>query len=256
MKITILQADIFWEDKAANLDSLGMQISKLSGTTEMVILPEMFNTGFSMNTIQLAEEGNSDTIRWMNNLAANYGLAICGSYIVKEGPGYYNRFVCSTPEGDNFNYNKRHLFSIGGENKSFLRGTGRNIFTYKGFRINPVICYDLRFPVWLRNRADYDLLICVANWPDSRKEVWNILLKARAIENQCFVAGVNRIGRDEAGNNYIGESVILDPHGRTIAAVTEGEAGHATGEIFISELEDFRKKFPVWKDADDFSLKV
>ncbi|MGD0582211.1 MAG: amidohydrolase [Bacteroidales bacterium] len=256
MKITILQPDIFWEDKSGNLDSLGMLISKISGTTDMVILPEMFNTGFSMNTRKLAEESRSDTFRWMKNLAMNCGLAICGSYIVKENQKYFNRFLCVTAEGEAWSYDKRHLFSMGGEDHYFTRGIERKIFLYKGFRINPVICYDLRFPVWIRNRNDFDLLVCVANWPDSRKDVWNTLLKARAIENQCFVAGVNRIGRDNDGNNYSGESVILDPHGRIIASLPAAEAGHATGEILMCDLEEFREKFPVWKESDDFSLGV
>jgi predicted amidohydrolase len=256
MKITIIQSDIFWEDKQGNLDSLGMAISKVSGTTDLVILPEMFNTGFSMNTRMLAEESNSGTFRWMKNLASNCGLAICGSYIVKENQKYFNRFVFITAEGETRCYDKRHLFRIGGEDKKFSKGNLRGIFTYRGFRINPIICYDLRFPVWVRNRNDYDLLICVANWPDSRRDVWNTLLKARAIENQCFVTGVNRIGHDEAGNTYTGESVILDPRGRTIAGLPDSEAGHATAEIQMSDLETFRKKFPVLKDADDFSLEV
>jgi omega-amidase len=256
MRITLLQPDIFWEDKSANLDSLGMLISKISGTTDLIVLPEMFNTGFSMNTSLLAEEGDSETFRWMKNITINYHLAVCGSYIVKERKAFYNRFFCLTPEDEVWTYDKRHLFSMGGEDRTFTQGNKRKIFTYKGFRINPVICYDLRFPVWIRNRNDYDLLICVANWPDSRRDVWNTLLKARAIENQCFVAGVNRVGRDEEGNSYSGESAILDPKGRIIINMPEAEAGHATGEIILSELEEFRKEFPAWRDADDFSLIV
>lgn len=256
MKITLLQPDVFWEDKPGNLDSLGMLLSKISGTTDLVILPEMFNTGFSMNVRSLAEEKNSDTFRWMNNISKNCNLAVCGSYIVVEDGCNYNRFVFVTPEGECLTYDKRHLFGIGGEERNFKRGTERKVFSYKGFRIFPAICYDLRFPVWLRNRNDYDLMICVANWPDSRRDVWNTLLKARAIENQCFVAGVNRVGKDETGNNYSGESVLIDPRGKIIATIPYAEAGYSTGELSLSDLEDFRRKFPVWKEADSFSLGV
>ena len=256
MKITLLQTDIFWEDKPGNLDSLGMLLSKISGTTDLVVLPEMFSTGFTMNARTLAEQKSSETFRWMNNISRNCNLAVCGSYIVVDDGHYYNRFVCVTPLGESFIYDKRHLFGIGGEDKTFTRGTARKVFTYNGIRILPAICYDLRFPVWLRNRNDYDLLICVANWPDSRRDVWNTLLKARAIENQCYVAGVNRVGKDDAGNNYAGESVLLDPRGKTIASLPDAEAGHSTGEISLADLEDFRQKFPVWKHSDDFRLVI
>jgi predicted amidohydrolase len=256
MRITLIQPDIFWEDKPGNLDSLGMTISKVSGTTDLVVLPEMFNTGFSMNTAEISEERFSETFIWMKNLASNCRLAICGSYSVREKQKYYNRFLFVTENGESWSYDKRHLFSMGGEDINFTKGEKREIFTYKGLRISPIICYDLRFPVWIRNRNDYDLLICVANWPDSRRDVWNTLLKARAIENQCYVAGVNRVGHDEAGINYTGESVILDPRGKPVALLPDSEAAYATGEILMSDLEAFRKKFPAWKDADDFSLGV
>ncbi len=256
MKITLLQSDIFWEDISANLDSLGMMISKISGTSDLVILPEMFNTGFTMNATSLAEEPLHKTYNWMKNMATNCNLAICGSFIVKDGNNFYNRFHFVAPDEELTIYDKRHLFSMGGEDHTFSPGTLRCTFTFREFRIMPVICYDLRFPVWIRNRNDYDLLICVANWPDSRIDVWNTLLRARALENQCYVAGVNRVGHDEQGNDYTGESVILNPRGRTIASLPESEQGHATVEIDLAELNIFREKFPVWKDADGFSLNV
>lgn len=256
MKITIVQPDIYWENRPANLNKLEKLLADIPEGTELVILPEMFTTGFSMDTLKLAEEINSETITWMKNQAGTKNIALCGSFIVKADGRCFNRFVFVSPEGITHLYDKRHLFSIGGENESFKAGKARAIFNYKDFRINAIICYDLRFPVWIRNRNDYDLLICVANWPESRRDAWNTLLRARAIENQCFVAGVNRVGKDNTGNIYAGESVILDPRGRMIAGIPAYEEGTVTAEIMVSDLIAFRKSFPVWKDADDFEINL
>jgi omega-amidase len=256
MKITIVQPDIIWENRSANLKKIESLLHPVSGKTDLVILPEMFTTGFSMNTGNLAEEINAGTLAWMRSMSLERQFAICGSYIVDENHSFFNRFVFVTPDQKTYSYDKRHLFSIGGENDSYKPGKKRLVFTYNDVRISAIICYDLRFPVWIRNRNDYDLLICVSNWPDSRREVWNTLLKARAVENQCYVAGVNRVGSDNEENNYAGESVILDPRGRKIAEIKEYEEGIATGEISIPELISFRKNFPVWKDADDFGINV
>jgi len=254
MKITIIQPDIAWEDKKANLNHMQNLLENIPADTHLVILPEMFTTGFSMSTEALAETPFSQTNTWMTSLAGKLNLGICGSLIVKENNSYYNRFFFVSPNDKSAFYDKRHLFSIGGEDKKFIRGNTRAIFQYSGFRINPVICYDLRFPVWTRNRNDYDLLICVANWPESRREVWRTLLKARAIENQCFVAGVNRVGTDPEGNSYAGDSMVINPKGQVIASIPEYQEGIASTEISLQELEDFRAKFPVWKDADDFEI--
>lgn len=256
MKITIVQHDIIWENRSANLCKLEKLFDTVPEGTDLVVLPETFTTGFSMNTAKLAEDINSETLSWMGRMASTKHFAICGSYIVKTDNHCFNKFVFVTPEGKTHSYDKRHLFSIGGENVSFSRGMDRAVFSYLDFRIRPLVCYDLRFPVWVRNRNDYDLLICVANWPESRRDVWNTLLKARAIENQCFVAGVNRVGADNSGNNYAGESVLIDPRGRIIAGLKEYEEGTATSEISLAELTSFRKNFPVWKDADDFELNL
>ena len=255
MIITIIQPDIVWEDKKANLDHIGKLLETIPSETNLVVLPEMFTTGFSMNTQSLAENSFSQTYTWMVNVSKKRQLGICGSFIVKEESSNHNRFIFISSDDNSAFYDKRHLFSIGGEDKNFRRGNMRTIFQYSGFRINPVICYDLRFPVWIRNRNDYDLLICVANWPDSRREVWKTLLKARAIENQCFVAGVNRVGIDNAGNAYAGDSVIIDPRGQIIASIPEYREGIASAEISLKELLDFRDKFPAWKDADEFELQ-
>jgi omega-amidase len=254
MRISIVQHEIRWEDKSVNLTRLTEMISGLKEKTDLFILPETFNTGFSMNARDMAEETGSVTFNWMQETAVKMNSAICGSYFVKDSGRFYNRFVFIDTTGRMVSYDKRHLFSIGGENKLFTKGSERAVFKYMEMRINPVVCYDLRFPVWLRNRGDYDIMICVANWPESRREVWNTLLSARAIENQSYVAGVNCIGIDNAGNRCAGESVVIDPKGRTIVTLPQNKEGIATAEISLKELEDFRKKFPVWKDADDFTI--
>jgi omega-amidase len=254
MRITIVQQEIRWEDKTANLTHLTQIISGLSGKTDLIILPETFNTGFTMNASEMAEETGSVTFKWMQETAVKVNSALCGSYFVKDSGRFYNRFLFVDSSGKMASYDKRHLFSIGGENVLFTSGSQRAVFKYMEMRVNPVVCYDLRFPVWLRNRGDYDILICVANWPESRREVWNTLLSARAIENQCYLAGVNCIGIDNAGNRCVGESVIIDPKGRIIAALPQNKEGTATAEISLKELNDFRSKFPVWKDADDFTI--
>jgi len=256
MRITIIQYDISWEDKQSNLNYLEKIVSPLSGKTDLIILPEMFNTGFSMNPDKLCENPDSNTLSWMKNLAEEGKFAVCGSYIVKEAGKAFNRFVFVASDGETTNYDKRHLFSMGNEDKFFSKGKKRVIFSYRGFRIMPIICYDLRFPVWSRNRNDYDLLICVANWPESRREVWNTLLKARAIENQCYVAGANRVGTDGTGIKYSGDSAILNPRGETLQEGITNTEFVITADLSLSELNAFREKFPAWKDADDFSIII
>jgi omega-amidase len=256
MKITIVQTNIIWEDIKGNLKKIRELVRPVFNATDVIVLPEMFSTGFSMNTGYLAEDKETFTFNWMKKLSAEGNFAVCGSYIVRENGSYYNRFHFVTRDGAVNVYDKRHLFSISGEDSVYERGTARLVFNFDNYRICPVICYDLRFPVWIRNRNDYDVLVCVANWPDSRQEVWNILLKSRAMENQCFVVGVNRVGNDGAGYSYAGESVILDPYGKQVALVEKDREGIATAEISINDLEIFRRRFPVWKDADDFTLSI
>jgi len=256
MKISIIQSDLFWEDKQNNFRSLEKSIIPLYDKTDIIILPEMFNTGFSMNTGQLGETPHSETFRWMKDTALKGNFGICGSYIVKENNQFFNRWVFVTPQKETWYYDKRHLFSMGGEDKFFTQGKESLIFSFRGVSITPFICYDLRFPVWSRNRGKYDLMIYAANWPENRKEVWNILLKARAIENQCYVAGANRLGTDGKGIIYCGESAIIDPYGKIIASANINEETSITGEISMTELSDFRKKFPVLNDADDFSINI
>ncbi|MBA4323100.1 MAG: amidohydrolase [Odoribacter sp.] len=256
MKITIVQPDTIWEDKQANFSNIKQILRNHPGETDIVVLPEMFTTGFTLNAERLAEEPDGETHKWMANLALSVNSAICGSFIIRSGNNYYNRFAFITPGNAHFSYDKRHLFSMADENRIFTSGKTRQVFEYNGFRFLPLICYDLRFPVWSRCRGDYDAIICVASWPDVRREAWNSLLKARAIENQCYVVGVNRTGVDNEGLKYAGDSVIIDPLGKILTMVKEYEAGSATADISLPELQNFREKFPVWKDADDFSLNI
>jgi omega-amidase len=254
MKISVVQPDLAWEDKSLNFRNIEDLISPLYHNTDLVILPEMFNTGFSMNPEKLSESPLGETVEWMKNISRNGDFGLCGSYIVKEDNKYFNRWVFIGPEKEYFSYNKRHLFSMGGEDKLFSAGKERLIFSFRGVRISPYICYDLRFPVWSRSRNEYDLMINVANWPESRISVWNTLIKARAIENQCFVAGSNRIGTDGKGIKYIGGSMVINSRGETISSARLNEKCSITVDISMTELSDFRNKFPVQNDADNFSI--
>lgn len=256
MKISIVQPDLIWEDKKASFSYLAQLILPLINKTDLVILPEMFNTGFSMNIASLAEPMRGDSYEWMSETAKRGNFGICGSYIVNNKNKFFNRFVFVTPEDELYCYDKRHLFSMGDEDKHFTPGTSRVVFSYKGIRIRPFVCYDLRFPVWSRNRNDYDLAIYSANWPEARKTVWETLLKARAIENQCYVAGSNRIGTDGNGVNHIGNSMIINPRGEILKSAAIDEECSITAEISIQDLVEFRKKFDVLKDADDFDIKL
>jgi omega-amidase len=254
MKISIIQPETIWEDKLANFKKIEQIVRNIGCKTDIVVLPEMFATGFTLRAESFSEEDTGETFNWMENLSQSGNFAVCGSFIVRSVDNYFNHFSFITPQKEYFSYNKRHLFSLGGENKIFSCGNKRQVFNYYGFRFLPIICYDLRFPVWIRNRGDYDVIICVASWPEVRREAWNSLLKARAIENQCYVVGANRVGTDNEGLKYAGDSVIIDPLGKIIGSVAEYEEGSTTVEISLSDLQNFRKKFPFWKDSDDFYL--
>jgi len=256
MILTIIQADLVWENKTKNLERLGRMISSVPRRTGMVILPEMFNTGFTMKAASFGEAPDGLTFEWMKSVSGSLGIAVCGSYIIKRKHQFFNTFVFVSPDGEIHSYDKRHLFSPGTENKIFTRGRDRVVFSYMGFRICPNICYDLRFPVWSRNLNDYDLLVNCANWPESRRDVWSTLLKARAIENQCYVAGANRIGTDGEGISYAGDSTVTGPKGEIIASCEPAAEALLTAEISKPELDRFREKFPVWRDSDEFRLVI
>jgi predicted amidohydrolase len=256
MKISVIQSDIVWLGREQNFKSFEVLFASLSGRSDIAVLPEMFTTGFVTDPRNAGERQGGPTEVWMKDMAARYGFAICGSYIVNEGSHYFNRLLFISPDGSAHSYDKWHLFSLGGEDKSFTAGRDRIVFNYMGFRISPYICYDLRFPVWMRNRNDYDLLIVSANWPEPRIEVWDTLLKARAIENQCFVAGANRTGTDGVGIRYNGHSAVFGMKGELLSYAGTESTCSVTAELNIEDLEKFREKFPVWRDADEFDIKL
>lgn len=247
MKTVILQNDILWADPAGNIRKADAAISS-SPDADLYILPEMFSTGFCTSPERIAESDGA-TLEWMKKKAAQCGAAIAGSLAIKEDGNFYNRFYFVKPDGDVVSYDKKHLFTYGKEHESFTAGDRRVIVEYLGVHILLEICYDLRFPVWSRNRGDYDMIIYVASWPSSRISAWNSLLVARAVENQCYVAGVNRVGTDPS-DSYSGGSVIVDPYGNVIARCQDGIESYSEAEIDMELLEAFRRKFPVLNDAD------
>lgn len=248
MKITILQRDIEWANPSVNINRADEAIDRNPGS-DIYVLPEMFSTGFCTNPEGIAESDNSETLQWLKRKAAAIDAAIAGSVAVTKDGKFYNRFYFVKPDGSVTHYDKKHLFTYGGEHKRFTAGNERVVVEFRGVRILLEICYDLRFPVWARNRGDYDMILYVASWPTPRVSAWSALLVARAIENQCYVAGVNRVGNDPACQ-YCGGSVVIDPYGKTIAACADNLECEATATIDIEALEAFRAKFPVLNDAD------
>jgi len=254
LRVTLIQLDIAWENKHKNLNHVLEYIDSHAVNTDVFILPEMFSTGFTMNSHSMAETMDGETISAIKQWCSKYNVAICGSYIAFDNESYYNRGFFITPDREYY-YDKRHLFRMGNEPDYFSAGDKKLIFEYKGFNICLLICYDLRFPVWARNvMNEYDLLIYVANWPSSRMKVWNTLLSARAIENMCYVCGVNRVGKDGNGIAYTGSSQMLYAKGNEMTSMAKGE-DLETITISKKELDTFRIKFPVWRDADKFDLK-
>ncbi len=262
----IIQTDIFWENKARNLAMLEEKILALEEPVELVILPEMFSTGFSMNTNLLAEEMAGDTVKWMKRVSQIKKTIITGSVMIKENDNFFNRLIWMLPNGQFGYYDKRHLFGYANEDQYYSKGNKRLITSVNGWKVNLQICYDLRFPVWSRQQCseennathEFDLLIYVANWPSSRANAWKTLLCARAIENQCFVVGVNRIGKDGNDHAYAGDSMIIDPLGTILNADalendTNKEKIYAV-TLTKEGLTDTRNRFPFLKDADKFYI--
>lgn len=254
MKTTIIQTGLAWEDKQANLKHISTLMEGVEKGTDLVVLPEMFTTAFSMNPSLLAEDMTGPAVMWMKEKASSGGFAVCGSLIISENEKYFNRMLFVTPEGDIAAYDKRHLHSMSGEHTVYSRGNKRVVYNYRKFSFNLQVCYDLRFPVWSRNRGDTDVIIYSANWPDVRGHVWRSLLVARAIENQVYVIGVNRVGTNPDGTSYSGDSVIINPRGEIIAFLESGKEGIVSATLSMEYLEKYRSDMPVWRDADPFSL--
>lgn len=279
LTITTIQTNIAWENKAANLQALENKINDLEEKTEIIVLPEMFSTGFSMQPDKFAETMEGETVQWMKDIAAKNKIILTGSLIIEENDQFYNRLIWMLPNGQFGYYDKRHLFAYGEEDKYYTPGNKRLIASAKGWKINLQVCYDLRFPVWARNRIiegslspeestlgsagalpntqikpEFDMIIYVANWPERRNHAWKTLLCARAIENQCYVVGVNRVGRDGNNINHSGNSLVIDPLGEVLYHMAD-EEDIFTITLQKENLEEIRTKFPFWKDGDDFDLR-
>lgn len=253
LRLALLQTELVWHDPAANRAHFEQLLARV-GETDLVILPEMFTTGFSMESAALAEPADGPTAVWLREQARRIGTVVTGSLIVQDEDGRHrNRLLWATPEGELLHYDKRHLFRMAGEHERYAPGEQRLVLTLKGWRIRPLICYDLRFPVWSRAQDDTDLLLYVANWPAPRRGHWNRLLPARAIENLCYVAAVNRIGSDGNGHPYAGDSQVLDFQGEPLV-----EAGAVAGifhtTLSATALTAYRERFPAQRDADAFRL--
>jgi len=256
IKITLIQTALYWEDPNKNLDMFTAYLTGIMDSPDLIVLPEMFNTGFSMAAEKLAESMEGRSISWLAAAAAEQNCPVVTSLIIKETDGYFNRLIWMRQDGSYACYDKRHLFRMAGETRFFKAGKQRQIIELKGWRFCPQICYDLRFPVWSRNRGDYDCLIYVANWPALRSFAWKSLLPARAIENQAYVIGVNRVGQDGHGVEFSGDSAVFDPQGRKISRIEPDQQTVATVTLDHLKLIDFREKFQVGLDQDDFDMKI
>ena len=253
LNVTFIQTALDWQDAGANRARFDGLIAGIDEPTDLIVLPETFSTGFTMDAARYAEPMDGDTIAWMKLVAQDFGTTICGSLIIEEQGRYYNRLIWMPPDKPMSSYDKRHLFSPGGENRHFTPGRERSIFEIKGWRVCPLICYDLRFPVFSRGADEYDLLLYVANWPKARRSAWRTLLPARAVENLCYLMGVNRIGADGNGIETVGDSMIVDYLGNLLVDCDDRE--HVvTTRLDGNALLRFRKKFPVYRDADRFRI--
>lgn len=254
LKIALVQSDLAWENPAKNRESFEEKINTISSGIDIIILPEMFSTGFTMNASSVAETMEGETVNWMKQLAKNKNSAIVGSVIIEEENQFYNRLLFVQSSGKIEVYNKKHTFTLAGEDKVFTAGEKRIVIDYKGWKICPLICYDLRFPVWARNTNNYDLLLYVASWPKPRINAWDALLKARAIENMSYTIGVNRVGVDENGYEYNGNTVCYDTMGNCIVKNDASEEVILEVAIDKSEQEKLRNKFQFLEDRDQFTL--
>lgn len=256
LTVALLQIDLAWEDPLANLQQFQKKIEILPSEVDLIVLPEMFPTGFSMNAAALAEPPEGPSLEWMKQMAASKDAAVTGSVIVEEKGSFFNRLFFVFPDGSHKQYDKRHTFTLAGEHEVYEAGTQRLVLLFRGWKICPLVCYDLRFPVWARNTEEYDLLLYVANWPSVRIVAWDTLLKARAIENLSYCVGVNRIGTDGNGHPYTGHSAVYDCLGKLVSTPDfEGELVELV-ELQKSHIEETRGKLKFLQDRDNFSLEL
>jgi len=255
-RVTLAQQPLAWHDAAANRAHFAAVLAPVRGATDLVVLPEMFTTGFTMKPEQYAEPADGETRAWLLAQARELDAAVGGSVAVNDKGRYFNRFMLATPEGELYSYDKRHLFRMGGEHRHYSPGGHAMIIEFRGLRLCPLVCYDLRFPVWSRRRPelDYDLVVYAANWPAPRRNAWQTLLRARAIENQAYCVGVNRVGDDGGGSAHLGDSVVLDFMGMPLLELGS-EARVATVPIDPAAVREWRDRFPAHLDADCFSLE-
>lgn len=254
LKVTVIQPDIIWENKEANYKQYEMFLSLIKEKKEIVVLPEMFNTGFSMQPEKFAEKMDGEAVQWMQKMAVAHKCILTGSVMIEENGNYYNRLIWMLPNGQSYHYDKRHLFAYAKEDEHYTAGDKRLIVSVNGWKICLMVCYDLRFPVWMRNQnEEYDVLIFVANWPERRSYAWSSLLRARAIENMSYVIGVNRVGDDGNGIHYNGCSAVIDPLGETLWENKEQAVAQSI-VLDKTELTEKRNHFPFLKDADRFLL--
>ncbi len=256
LHIAIIQSHLVWENAVANRTNLDTLLHQVSDEVQLVILPEMFTTGFSMNPVALAESMEGLTVMWMKKWAQQKNMAICGSIIISENNNYYNRFLFVKPNGDITHYDKRHRFMMAGEGELYTAGEKSILIEYEGWKLFPQICYDLRFPVWARNVENYDVIFYVANWPKIRVSAWDALLKARAIENMSYCIGVNRVGEDANAYEYIGHTAAFDFLGAEIATTKEGKEDILLCTLSKSELNSMRKKLNFLNDRDQFEVSI
>lgn len=252
LRITLLQTDLVWQEPLTNRKILENKIKKINSEVDLIILPEMFTTGFTMDAKSNSQTMEGESVSWLKQMATQCNTAICGSLIIEEKQNYYNRLVFVYPDATLSYYDKRHTFTLAGEDKVYSAGTKKLVLEFKGWKICPLICYDLRFPVWSRNTENWDILIYVANWPDQRILAWDALLRARAIENMSYTIGVNRTGKDENNLKYPGHSAIYDPLGKTLAYSEKEEVLITT--IAKTSLNQYRNKYNFLNDRDNFSL--
>lgn len=251
LKVTLIQSELFWEDIASNLTGFDNKINAIEEDTHLIVLPEMFSTGFTMNAAALAQDMKGSAVKWIKEKSTEKNVDIVGSIIADDGGKFFNRLLWAKPNGEIFTYDKKHLFRMAGEEKIYSAGTKNITVELNGWRIRPFICYDLRFPVWTRNMKNrFDAAIFIANWPERRSAHWKALLQARAIENQCYMIGVNRVGTDGNGLSYSGDSSIIDPWGNIIFQKSNQTCIH-TSELSYDVLKTSREDFPVWMDADN-----
>lgn len=266
LKITLIQSPLHWENIDANLTLFSEKIASIREETDLIILPEMFSTGFTMNNKALAERMDGKTIEWMKKVAKEKNCVVTGSVIIEDGGNYFNRLIWMRADGSLEMYDKRHLFRYANEQDHYSTGNKKLIVELNEWKICPMVCYDLRFPVWARNKwekgpstglrgtAEYDLLLFVANWPERRNHPWKTLLMARAMENQAYVAGINRIGNDGNAVYYSGDSAVINFKGEIISKTKTHEEAVETVTISKTDLEEWRKNFPAWMDADKFEV--